>query len=175
MKTLYVLRHAKSSWEDRDLADFDRPLNERGKSAAPFMGEVLRGNELTPELILSSPALRACETARLVKAAAGLDAEIKHNEHIYEASPQTLQQVAASIDDRFASAMIVGHNPGMEGFVRLLTGKLEQMPTATLAIIDLDIAGWADISKGRGELRRIIRPRDEMKESKKSNQAAPRE
>ncbi len=173
MKTLYVLRHAKSSWEDRQLADFDRPLNERGKSAAPFMGEVLQGNKFAPELILSSPALRARETARLVKAAAGLDSEINFHERIYEASPQTLQQVAASIDDRFASAMIVGHNPGMEGFVRLLTGKLEQMPTATLAIIDLDISGWEKISTGAGELRRIIRPRDEMKASKKSNQTAP--
>ncbi|MEP7150056.1 MAG: hypothetical protein ABI857_14345, partial [Acidobacteriota bacterium] len=124
--------------------------------------------ELAPELTLSSPALRARETARLVKAAAGLAAEIKHNEQIYEASAQTLQKVAASIDDRFASAMIVGHNPGMEGFVRLLTGKHEHMPTASLAIIDLDISGWEEICKGGGELRRIIRPRDEMMASKKT-------
>src|SRR5215217_6188343 len=127
MKTLYVLRHAKSSWENNDLADFDRPLNDRGKKAAPLMGEVIKSNGFAPELILSSPAVRARETARLVKESAGLHAEIKHNERIYEASPQTLQYIAASIDDRFNSAMIVGHNPGMEGFVRLLTGRLEPM------------------------------------------------
>ncbi len=163
MKTLFVLRHAKSSWDDADLADFDRPLNERGKTAAPFVGELMKRNGFLPELILSSPALRARETARLVTEAAGLDAEIKHNERIYEASPQTLERIAASIDDRFGSAMIVGHNPGMEGFVRLLTGKLESMPTAALAVIDLDVSGWELIGNSSGTLRQIIRPKDEMK------------
>lgn len=172
MKTLYVLRHAKSSWDDKDLADFDRPLNERGKVAAPFMGRVMRDNALAPRLILSSPAVRARETARLVKEAAGLDAEIKHNERIYEASPQTLKHVASSIDDRFESAMLVGHNPGMEGFVHFLTGEQQSMPTASLAVIDLDIAGWDQIGKGTGKLRRIIRPRDEMKTLTTENKAA---
>lgn len=169
MKTLYVLRHAKSSWENSDLSDFDRPLNERGKTAAPFMGKVMKENELAPGLILSSPAVRARETARLVKMAAELDAEIKHNERIYEASPQTLRQVAASIDDRFESAMIVGHNPGMEGFIRLLTGKLEPMPTGSLAIIDLDIPGWDSIGQAAGTLRKVIRPKDEIRTFKKGN------
>ncbi|HUS00064.1 MAG TPA: histidine phosphatase family protein [Pyrinomonadaceae bacterium] len=169
MKTLYVLRHAKSSWEDSDLADFDRPLSDRGKTAAPFMGEVMKRNEFAPEIILASPATRARETARLVKESAGLPAEIKHNERIYEASPQTLQHVAASVDDRFNSAMIVGHNPGMEGFVRILTGRLEPMPTAALAVIDLDISGWEQISGVTGKLRKIIRPKDEMKATKNEN------
>ena len=163
MKTLFILRHAKSSWDDADLADFDRPLNERGKSAAPFIGEVMKHNALVPGLILASPAVRARETAKLVKEAAGLDAEIKHNERIYEASPQTLERIAASIDDRFGSAMIVGHNPGMEGFVRLLTGRMEPMPTAALAVVDLDISGWELIGSSAGKLRQIIRPKDEMK------------
>lgn len=164
MKTLYVLRHAKSSWEDSNLADFERPLNDRGKSSAPFMGEVMRQNGFAPEVILSSPAVRARETARLVKESAGLSAEIKYKERIYEASPQTLSHVASAIDDRFNSAMIVGHNPGMEGFVRLLTGKMEAMPTAALAVIDLDILGWEQINEvGVGTLRQIFRPKDELK------------
>ncbi len=163
MKTLYVLRHAKSSWENSSLADFDRPLNDRGKSAAPFIGQVMKSNEFAPEIILSSPAVRARETARLVKESAGLHAEIQHIERIYEASPQMLQYVAASMDDRFSSAMIVGHNPGMEGFVRLLTGKLEPMPTASLAVIDLDILGWEQITGSSGKLRKVIRPREEIK------------
>ncbi len=169
MKTLYILRHAKSSWEDSDLADFDRPLNERGKTVAPFMGEVMVRHEFEPELILSSPAVRARETAIRAKKAAGLSVEIKYEEQIYEATPQTLMQVARSIDDEFGSAMIVGHNPGMEGFVRLLTGKMESMPTASLAVIDLNIDDWGQTSARTGTLRRILRPKDEMKTSGKGN------
>lgn len=124
----------------------------------------MRQNGFAPEVILSSPAVRARETARLVKESAGLSAEIKYKERIYEASPQTLSHVASAIDDRFNSAMIVGHNPGMEGFVRLLTGKMEAMPTAALAVIDLDILGWEQINKvGVGTLRQIFRPKDELK------------
>jgi phosphohistidine phosphatase len=163
MKTLYVLRHAKSSWEDSDLADFDRPLNERGKTTAPFMGEVMMRHAFEPELILSSPAVRARETAIGAKKAAGLSAEIKYNEQIYEATPPTLLQVAQAIDDTFGSAMIVGHNPGIEGFVRFLTGKLESMPTASLAVIDLNIDDWEQTCAKIGTLRMIIRPKDEMK------------
>ncbi len=169
MKIIYVLRHAKSSWDNGDLADIDRPLNERGKSAAPFMGKIMKDNAFVPKIILSSPALRARETAKLVKQSAGFDAEIKLNDRIYEASPRTLSIVATSIDDRFDSAMIVGHNPGMEGFVRLLTGKSEAMPTASLAIIDLDVAGWEQITGGVGKLRQIIRPKDDIKTFKKGN------
>lgn len=162
MKTIFVLRHAKSSWDDASLADFDRPLNDRGKHAAPFMGELMAERGLAPEIILSSPAVRARETARLVKEASRLPAKIVFDERIYEASPQTLKHVVASTDDEHASAMIVGHNPGMEGFIRLLTGRTEAMPTSSLAIIDLDIDHWQDIGNG-GELRGLIRPKDEMK------------
>lgn len=118
---------------------------------------------LVPDVILSSPARRARETASLVKEAGSLDAEIQFEERIYEASPQTLKQVATGISDEFRSAMIVGHNPGMEGFIRLLTGKMEPMPTASLAIIDLDIARWEDIGSGNGTLRQVIRPKDEVR------------
>ena len=123
---------------------------------------------LTPEAILSSPAVRARETAKLVRDAGKISAEINFDERIYEASPQTLKQVVASTDDAHASAMIVGHNPGMEGFIRLLTGRMEAMPTAALAIIDLDIERWRDIGTG-GTLRQIIRPKDEAKTSAKGS------
>jgi len=166
MKTLYVLRHAKSSWENSDLADFDRPLNDRGASAAPFMGEVMKRESYIPKLILSSPAMRARQTAELVRKAAGLTAEIKFKESIYEASPQTLRRIVTSLDDRLDAAMIVGHNPGMEGFVRLLTGRSEAIPTAALAVIELDIAGWEQIATvSIGRLLTIIRPKDEMRSS----------
>jgi len=167
MKTLYVLRHAKSSWDNAELADFDRPLNDRGESTAPFMGELMAANGFEPEVIVSSPAARARRTAQLAKEGANMPAEIVYDNRIYEASSRTLQAVAASIDDRFESAMLVGHNPGMEGLVRLLTGRSEEMPTAALAVIDLDIERWAEIDSGLGHLRRLIRPKDEMKTLKK--------
>jgi phosphohistidine phosphatase len=163
MKTLYVLRHAKSSWDTPELADFDRPLNERGSKTAPFMGEFMVANGFEPDLILSSPAVRARETSRLVKEAAHFAAEIVFDQRIYEASARTLQQVVSETDDRFESAMLVGHNPGMEAFIRLLTGKSEAMPTASLGVIDLDIRHWSDIDSGLGALRRLIRPKEEMK------------
>ncbi len=163
MKTLYLLRHAKSSWDNSDLDDFDRPLNERGKKAAPFMGEYMTRNGFDPELILSSPALRARETARLAKEGGDLTAEIKYDERIYDASPKTLRQVASEIEDVFGSVMMVGHNPGTAGFIKLLTGRQETVPTAALTVIDLDISKWSEIRGECGNLRALIRPKDEMK------------
>ena len=167
MKTLYVLRHAKSSWDDAELADFDRPLNERGEITAPFVGKFMATNGFIPEVIVSSSAVRARETARLAKEGARFTADVIHDERIYEASPRTLQTVTSSIDDRFESAMLVGHNPGMEGFVKLLTGRLQEMPTAALAVIDLDIERWSDIDSGLGSIRRVVRPKEEMKKEQK--------
>jgi phosphohistidine phosphatase len=109
------------------------------------------------------------ETASLARETAGIAAEIVYEERIYEASAQALRQVAAAIDDRYHSAMMVGHNPGMEGFVQYLTGRLEPMPTAALAVIDLDIARWSDIDAANGQLRTIIRPKEEMKTFGKGN------
>ncbi len=163
MKTLFVLRHAKSSWNEPELADFERPLNGRGLKAAPFMGELMGKQGFEPYVILSSPAARAAETARLVKKAGKLDAEIFLKHQIYEASPHTLREVVSETDDVFASVMLVGHNPGIEGFIRFLTGGVEPMPTAALAVIDLEIDIWEKIDDGCGRLRKIYRPKDVMK------------
>lgn len=160
MRTLLILRHAKSSWDDASLADFDRPLNGRGERTAPLMGEVMRQEGLAPEVILSSPATRAKQTALATKGAAGLDVELIFDDRIYEASANGLRQVVSEIDDRYSSAMLVGHNPGMEALVRYLTGQIEPMPTAALAVIDLDIDAWAEITEDRGTLRHIFRPKE---------------
>ncbi len=157
------MRHAKSSWDDASLSDFDRPLNERGKKAAMFMGELMRKNAFRPAIIMSSPAVRAKETAELIKESSGLAVGIKFERHIYEASPQALRQAVSDLDDAFTSAMLVGHNPGIEGFIRFLTGQIEPMPTAALAIIELDVERWNSIDHGCGELKSVFRPRDEMK------------
>jgi phosphohistidine phosphatase len=163
MKILFLLRHAKSSWDNASLADFDRPLNERGKNTAPFMGEVMTRREYAPAIVISSPANRAASTAKLVKDAAGLNADVRYDDRVYEASPNSLRQVASELDDAFGSAMIVGHNPGMEDFIRYLTGEIESMPTAALAVMELKIDSWSEINADTGTLAEIIRPKDEMK------------
>jgi phosphohistidine phosphatase len=161
MKRLYLLRHAKSSWSEADLADFDRPLNERGLHTAPFMGRLIRARELVPDLIVSSPARRGRETAELVRENISADVEIQFNDTVYEASPHTLMHVVANFDERIKSAMLVGHNPGMEGLVRLLTGRNETMPTAALAVIGLNIDGWKTVAAGSGTLIEVIRPKEQ--------------
>ncbi|MCA1589349.1 MAG: histidine phosphatase family protein [Acidobacteria bacterium] len=163
MKTLFILRHAKSSWDDPNLADFERPLNQRGQKAAPFMGELMTARKLVPDLIMSSPARRARETAELVKKNGDLDGEIVFEEKIYEAGPSALLKVIANLDERFECVLLVGHNPVSEELVRILTGRSESMPTAALAVIDLNIGKWADIAAQAGTLRFVIKPKQEMK------------
>lgn len=159
MKTILLMRHAKSSWTDADLADFDRPLNHRGLRAAPFMGRYIAEHGYLPDAIVCSPAKRARETAELVKANAGFAPDIRFDERIYEASPNTLLQVASELPDDVGSAMLIGHNPGMEGFIRHLTGRIEPMPTAALAVIELDIDSWGKIGHECGRVVEVARPK----------------
>lgn len=160
MKTLFILRHAKSSWSEPELSDFDRPLNERGLKAAPIMGELMKENAFQPSIVLSSPAARAKATAELVKEAGSLEAEIRYDEGIYGASPSRLVETVSGLDDDHSSTMLVGHNPGIEGFIRYLTGQIEPMPTAALAVIELRIDKWRDLNAGSGDLRSIFRPKE---------------
>ena len=162
MKRLFLLRHAKSSWTDADLSDFERPLNERGLQVAPFMGRHIAEQGYLPQVIVSSPARRARETAELINANAGLGLKLKFDDRIYEASPGTLREVASELPDGIEAAMIVGHNPGMEGFIRHLTGQIEPMPTAGLAVVDLDIDSWAKIDHLTGRVVTVVRPRAVM-------------
>lgn len=166
MKRLLLLRHAKSSWDHPNLADFDRPLNPRGLATAPFMGELIARRELQPDEIVSSPAKRAMQTALLIKESAGIDASLRFDERIYEASPKSLLQVSSELSDELSSAMLVGHNPGFEGFIGFLTGKVEPMPTAALAVIDLNIKSWAKIKGGSGSVNAVLRPKDVMSAEK---------
>ncbi len=165
MKTLYILRHAKSSWDDSSLADFDRPLNGRGINTAPFIGEVMARKGVRANLIISSPAKRAMQTAILVKEASGSNAPIQYDERIYEASTQTLKLLISQIGEEIESVLIVGHNPGMAGLIDYFTGRSEEMPTAALAAIALEIDTWAQAAANCGYLDFVIRPRDEAKAS----------
>ncbi|QYO65857.1 SixA phosphatase family protein [Leptolyngbya sp. 7M] len=162
MKQLFLLRHAKSSWEDAALSDFDRPLNERGLNTAPFMGEQMAARRFAPDLIISSPANRAAQTAKLVKESGGFNADLQYSDKIYEANPFTIRNVVSEVTSAVDSLLLVGHNPGLEGTIALLTGAQERMPTAALAVIELDINDWAEINTVEGRLLEIIRPKELM-------------
>ncbi len=127
------------------------------------MGELMALHGYEPYIILSSPAMRAKSTATLIKKAAKFAAEIRYEHRIYEASPHSLREVVSEIDDAYPSAMLVGHNPGTEGFIRYLTGHLETMPTAALAVIEMKIHHWHEVNDGCGDLKIVYRPRDYMK------------
>lgn len=157
------MRHAKSSWDDPAWSDFERPLNERGRRAAPLIGGLMKKNKFDPDSIVSSPAKRAAQTAQSVKEAANIKSDIRFDERIYEATPARLLEIINEQSDRIESLLLVGHNPGFEDLVRVLTGKLESMPTAALAVIDLEIERWSDPIAALGNLRTLIRPKDFLK------------
>lgn len=159
MKTLLLLRHAKSSWDEPGLKDFDRPLAGRGKRDAPRMGEALRERGPLPDHVLSSPAQRAKSTMKAFIKAAGVGITPQFEEGIYEASSAELMKIARRLPDASRCALMVGHNPGFEDMVGRLTGSFERMPTAALACIEFDIERWEDIEDGRGKLAWLLTPK----------------
>ena len=162
MKTLLVLRHAKSSWKDSSLEDHDRPLNKRGKADAPRMGKLIREQELVPDLIVSSTARRAKKTAEEVADESKFSGEVVLEKRFYLASPVSMVEILKEIPDPSADrVMIVGHNPGQEELVRALTGADETFPTASLAQIELPIDRWADLElTTQGKLVGLWRPKE---------------
>lgn len=161
MKTLLILRHAKSSWEQSGLGDHDRPLNGRGKLDAPRMGNLLRKEDLVPELIITSSARRALKTAELVAEAAGYETALEVTRNLYHAGPENYYEVLSGVDDSIERVMVVGHNPGMEELVEELAGQYERIPTAALAQIELSISSWQEMDWGaNGRLVNLWRPRE---------------
>ena len=162
MKTLLVLRHAKSSWKDQSLDDHKRPLNTRGKKAAPRMGKLLRDEALVPDRIISSTAVRAKTTAERVAKSSEFRGKILLDDRLYLAGPSAIVGVLNEIEDESVSrVMIVGHNPGQEKLVRELTGRDERFPTAALARIDLPIETWKELDLSvRGTLVHLWRPKE---------------
>jgi phosphohistidine phosphatase len=160
LKRLLLLRHAKSSWADASLADFDRPLNERGLRAAPLVGRFMRKRKLDPDVIICSPAERARQTAALVIEAAKLSAPLRFDERIYEATPARLVEVVSQAEEGAGEVLLVGHNPGLEGLLELLTGESRSMPTAALARVALGIEKWGRLCEGAGRVELFVRPKD---------------
>ena len=162
MKTLMLLRHAKSSWKDSDLEDHDRPLNKRGKKDAPQMGRLLSAEGLVPDLILSSTAVRARQTAEAVAHASSYEGKIELLEELYLAPAGKLLSEAQSRAPRSAGRLLlVAHNPGLEDLVEILSGTREPFPTAALAVFEVEIAQWKELELGvETRLSRIYRPKE---------------
>jgi phosphohistidine phosphatase len=161
MKTLLLLRHAKSSRDDAELDDHDRPLNERGKKAAKEAGRFLRDEELVPDLIVSSTALRARKTAQKAAKQFEYARAIELEDQLYLANAPTHYKVVRKSEHACKRLLIVSHNPGISDFLNQLISADEEMPTAGLAVVQLPIKDWADLTaRTRGKLMKFWRPLD---------------
>jgi phosphohistidine phosphatase len=161
VKTLLIVRHAKSDWGHPGLADHDRPLNARGRRDAPAMGLRLAERGTVPDVIRSSTALRARTTAAAFAEAFGREASaLELDETMYATSVDRLLDVIATLDDDAATVMLVGHNPEFSALVGRLTGDDVELSTCTVAEVRLPVERWVDASGAAGELARIDRPKD---------------
>jgi len=153
-KTLYLVRHAKSSWSDSSLSDRDRPLNKRGRRSAPDMGSRLAVKGHQPDLIISSPAKRALMTAKIIAKEVDYDtSEILTDESMYFSGSGGMLKMLEGVDDRYQKVMIVGHNPAMTSLLdSLCDASVYNMPTCAVAVIDYNMASWSELQSVDGNL-----------------------
>lgn len=165
MKTLYLIRHAKSSWDFPELSDFERPLNKRGLRDAPFMGMILREKQIAPTLFLSSPAKRALATAQLFANAMNYPSErIVVEPRIYEASRETLLEVIQSLPDDLDSVAVFCHNPAVTQLANFLSDKrLENVPTCGVFSVGLESPTWRTLGQGKCQFRFFLYPKKFLK------------
>jgi len=162
VKTLTLLRHAKSTWNDPVERDFDRPLNGRGRRAAARIGQWLADDGVVFDHVRASPAVRVRQTIE------GVEDGLRHrlapmfDARIYLASAMTLLDIVQGFEASTATALLIGHNPGLEDLLLLITPDADPLrsETATLAVLDLNIETWRDAAPGCAHLRAFIRPRD---------------
>ncbi|MBK1697521.1 SixA phosphatase family protein [Rhodovibrio salinarum] len=169
MKTLYLLRHAKSSWDDPSLADHDRPLAPRGRKAAPRMAVWLRTQAIRPDLVICSSAARARETWELVADELQPAPEVDVRRAVYDAGPEQLIAVVRGAPAQIDTLMLVGHNPAMEEAAALLAGDGDlqalatlqsKYPTAAIAELTFNVDTWDKVGRDTGYLSRFVRPKD---------------
>lgn len=154
MKTLFVVRHAKSSWDFPDLDDHDRPLNQRGLKDAPEMGKRIARKNLKVDLMITSTAARAAQTADIIANRLSFPKnQILKEPLFYHASYHELLVQLKNIQDKVSTLMIFGHNPGLTDFVNYLTGSdIYNVPTCGISEISFDVASWRSVAKGIGRL-----------------------
>ena len=169
MKTIFLLRHAKSSWDDNSVPDHDRPLNDRGRAAAPRIGAYMRHAGYLPDLVLCSTATRTRQTLDAVLSEWEVEPVFDFEESLYLADPGEMLDLVRSVPDTVEVVLLVAHNPGTGMLAAALTGDgaperihlmRAKFPTAGLAIIELSVDRWKDTVSGCGSLKEFIRPRD---------------
>ena len=153
-KQLLLIRHAKSDWGNASLSDFDRPLNKRGKANAPEMAERLMKQKIVPQLVVSSPALRALTTAKFFTDTWQMPLKnIQLEPSIYEASVKTLLSVINNLDNKYDKIALFGHNPGFTDFVNYLSNaNIYNVPTCGVVLLEFQADDWAEVSSGTGTL-----------------------
>jgi phosphohistidine phosphatase len=172
MKTVLILRHAKSDWSNPGLADIDRPLAKRGLEEGPRMGEVLALFDCVPDKILSSPAKRAKETAEMIAKACGYRQAIQWEDSFYGGSSLDLIKTLQKLPDSIERALLIGHNPVLEETIAMLCAStfsapedeegeswMIKLPTAGLVCINFEIDAWDDLEPGQGVLQWFIIPK----------------
>ncbi|MCJ7700808.1 MAG: histidine phosphatase family protein [Anaerolineales bacterium] len=161
MKTLLIMRHAKSSWENPEFSDYDRPLKKRGKRDSTLIGNIILNQGIQPDIILCSSAKRAKDTAELFAVVCGFHGQIQYHRSLYQGAPSDYIELLLSQGNEHQIVMLVGHNPGLEELLSDLTDIDEWLPTAALAHIDLDIEHWYEFNEfTECELMNLWRPRE---------------
>jgi len=161
MKTLLIMRHGKSSWKHKELKDHERPLSKRGVRDSLKMGELLLQRELVPQLILVSTAVRTKETAKLLVEASGFQGETIALDSLYLAEAEEYLHDLLTLPNEIERVMIIGHNPGLEALLQILSGRIEALPTGVVAYISLPINHWSEVhNKIEGELVELWRPKE---------------
>ena len=160
MLSLYLLRHAKSSWDDAAQPDFERPLTNRGRKACALIGEFIQEKGIEFDLVLVSTAIRTRETIELVRERAEIRGDVRYDERIYEATVGQLLEIISQIDNDHENVLLVGHNPGLEGLLALLSGEQHHMTTANFAKIKLKATKWSANLSNAGTLEWIVRPKE---------------
>ncbi len=160
-KTLLIMRHAKSSWNEANQADHDRPLNRRGERDAPRMAAWLKQMDSVPQVILSSTAKRAITTANVIADQSGFEGDLLEYQQLYMGVPDDYLRLLGRLPDDIDIAMVVGHNNGLEHLVEKLTSEWTTMPTAAIAKIDMKIDRWLTVGNvEQGKLLEVWRPKE---------------
>ncbi|HVJ88008.1 MAG TPA: histidine phosphatase family protein [Caulifigura sp.] len=159
-RTLLLMRHAKSSWDNPAWTDHDRPLNDRGDRDAPRMAEALKERGLTPTHIVSSTAMRAKTTAEIVAESIGFSGEIVLEPRLYLATTTDWHFVVKQFPEAHETILCVGHNPGLEQLLRKWSGEEIEMPTAAIAIVDVTATPWGDFDRQVLTVTDVLRPKE---------------
>jgi phosphohistidine phosphatase len=169
MRTLLLMRHAKSSWDQPELPDLERPLAERGREAAPLVARYLADRRLIPDLVLGSPAQRVRETWQLMAPVLGNEIACKTLRSLYEGGQSRVLEALRRTEGSVRKLLVIGHNPALGALAQSLAGDgsktaLERLrtkfPTAAVAVLAVDCESWADLAAGGGRLQRLVRPKD---------------